>query len=315
MPSYSSFQLSEPPASSSTTSSSSSDDIPEPASAAAAAATKTVVTIPAKEAIQQEPAVKFPETREALDVTAKFFYLPPPPSSDGGDARGNNGEAGHHPLALDPAWIQESLDQLRVATGLSDIDTFIISIPGLVFDEDLSAGCATDAHSRTNGEVRFNPSEDDLDSQITRVWKAASQNKHIKSLGVSEFSLARLRWLLQKGQAETAAAAATETTSDPSTTHQQPQLQQDQKRKFTIGITSSSFRKPRVGQINLRESCDVPSDLVDFAKKQGIDLLVHSDCSGECDACDRPRGRKRAWRRRRRRIAGLSIFVVLTTSV
>lgn len=272
VPSYSCFQSS----SSSSTGKHLGNGTPPTTSTSenGAASSATIVTIPARDAIQQEPAVTFPETREALDVTAKFFYLPPAPSDDG---KVSGDQEAHHPLTLDPAWISESLEQLRVATGLSDIDTFIISIPGLVFDEDLSAGCATDTDSRTNGEVKFNPSEDDLDTQITKVWRAASSNTHIKSLGVSEFSLARLRWLLEQG--ESAPAHANADKDGAAQTQTQTQTQTPTQKKLTTGITSSEFRKPRVGQINLRECCDVPADLVNFARKEDIELLVHSDCS------------------------------------
>lgn len=213
------------------------------------------VTIPAQQAIRQEPAVAFPETREALDVTAKFFYLP--------DAADEGKEASE--LSLDPSWIQESLEELKTATGLEDVDTFIISFPGLVFDEgkksskdaiaaawQASLHCCDDPHARTNGSVLSATSEDRIQSQISGVWKAASGNKHLKSLGVSEFSLDRLQWLV--GQAGD---------------------------KATTGITSTEFRKPRVGQVNTRNSCDVPSDLIEYAEKEDVELLVHNDCSGE----------------------------------
>jgi len=211
------------------------------------------VTIPAQEAIRQEPAVAFPETREALDVTAKFFYLPD--AADEGKAAAE--------LSLDPSWIQESLTELKTATGLEEVDTFIISFPGLVFDEGKKSAkeaeaaawqatlhCCDDPHARPNGSVLSGTSEDRIQSQISGVWKVASGNKHLKSLGVSEFSLERLQWLVGHGG-----------------------------EKATTGITSTDFRKPRVGQVNTRNSCDVPSDLIEYAKKEEVELLVHNDCS------------------------------------
>ncbi|KAK3685487.1 NADP-dependent oxidoreductase domain-containing protein [Podospora appendiculata] len=36
---------------------------------------------------------------------------------------------------------------------------------------------------------------------------------------------------------------------------------------------------PRVDQINIKNCCNVPPPLVKIAKEQGIDLLVHSDCT------------------------------------
>lgn len=37
--------------------------------------------------------------------------------------------------------------------------------------------------------------------------------------------------------------------------------------------------KPSVDQINLRDCCSVPKDLMALAKSQGVELLVHNDCS------------------------------------
>lgn len=37
--------------------------------------------------------------------------------------------------------------------------------------------------------------------------------------------------------------------------------------------------KPSVDQINLRDCCSVPKDLMAFAKSKGVELLVHNDCS------------------------------------
>ena len=197
-----------------------------------------VVTIPNREALHQEPIVRFSETREALDVTAKFFYLPGMGPED-------------KEVDLDPAWIQESLEQLQIATGLEDIDTFIISFPGLVFDQSLSQNGTDEGFGdkyEAEGYLR-----DGLASQqqILSAWKAASGNKHLKSLGVSEFSLERLQWLLGHGG-----------------------------EGKTTGVTSKSFRKPRISQINTRNCCNVPNDLISYAKHQDMDLWVHSDCTG-----------------------------------
>ncbi len=37
--------------------------------------------------------------------------------------------------------------------------------------------------------------------------------------------------------------------------------------------------RPAVNQINLKNCCNVPPPLAKLAKEQGIDLLVHSDCT------------------------------------
>jgi hypothetical protein len=241
-------------------------------------ASPAVVTVPAQDAIRQEPAVAFPETRQALDVTAKFFYLPPAAAP-----RADSMEPGPDEAAaiFDPSWIHESLRELKRATGLEEIDTFIISFPGLVFDERpiASASASTpaststsapapaapvelpawargcdDPHARPSGSLLpHSLSESALQSAISRVWAAASGNTHLKSLGVSEFSKDRLQWLVRQSG-----------------------------RDATTGVTSTQFRRPRVGQINTRSGCDVPRDLIEFAKEEDVELWVHSDCSGGC---------------------------------
>lgn len=37
--------------------------------------------------------------------------------------------------------------------------------------------------------------------------------------------------------------------------------------------------KPRVDQINIKNCCNVPPPLVELAKKEGVELFVHSDCT------------------------------------
>lgn len=246
---------------------------------ASARSTPAYVTIPAQDTIRQEPAVAFPETREALDVTAKFFYLPPSdysPSSNGTSSSGTGTSSSATSLydSLDPAWINESLEQLRIATGLTEVDTFIISFPGLTFDNSLNGeDCCDDENARTNGTSSSSSiiqNEDKVRENIIKVWKEASKNKHLLSLGVSEFSLDRLHWLLDQAKSE---EGKNGTNADGNDTGSSTG------RAGTTGITSTRFRKPRVCQVNTRNRCDVPSELVQFAKEENVDLLVHADCS------------------------------------
>lgn len=224
------------------------------------------LTIPAQEAIRPEPAVAFAETRSSLDVTAKFFYLPPGdsslPPSPISSSSSTNGSSIYD--SLDPAWIAESLEQLCIATGLTEVDTFIISFPGLTFDEKATEDCCDDQNARTNGtsaQANIVPDEESVRRNVLKVWQGASSNTHLLSLGVSEFSQARLKWLLDE--------AKTVSSSSPDA------------KAGTSGITSTRFRKPRVCQLNTRNRCDVPTSFVKFAKQEDVDLLVHSDCSGK----------------------------------
>lgn len=244
--------------------------IPPPASTSATDHdTPAYVTIPAQDTIRQEPSVAFPETRGALDVTAKFFYLPPSDYSPSSVTNDNGSPSTSLYDSLDPAWINESLEQLRVATGLTEVDTFIISFPGLTFDNSANGeDCCDDANARTNGANPLVQDEEAVRTSILKIWKEASKNKHLLSLGVSEFSLDRLHWLLDQAKKEDADSEK-DSADDGSSG-----------RAGTTGITSTRFRKPKVCQVNTRNRCDVPSELVEFAREEDVDLLVHADCSG-----------------------------------
>jgi hypothetical protein len=240
------------------------------------------LTIPSQDSIRQEPAVAFPETREALDVTAKFFYLPP---SDYSQSSSSSSSSIYD--SLDPAWINESLEQLAIATGLTEVDTFIISFPGLTFDDRTTDDCCDDSNARTNngsngtGAIMQDQDKSIVKKNILKIWKEASKNTHLSSLGVSEFSLDRLRWLLNEGKNESTnvnANAGADASSSGDTTKQATNSHTG--RAGTTGITSTRFRKPRVCQVNTRNRCDVPSEMVQYAKEEDVDLLVHSDCSG-----------------------------------
>lgn len=257
--------------------------IPPPSSSTNADNTPAFVTIPAQDSIRQEPAVAFPETREALDVTAKFFYLPPSEYSPSSSTFANDSSAAGSasPIydALDPAWMSEALEQLCVATGLTEVDTFIISFPGLTFDNSVNGeDCCDDTNARTNNNNSIVKDEDAIRRNVIKVWKEASKNKHLLSLGVSEFSLDRLKWLLEQAKEE-----ESELTKDKeasiSASNDMLSEETESGRANTTGITSTRFRKPRVCQVNTRNRCDVPAELVEFAKEENVDLLVHSDCS------------------------------------
>lgn len=45
------------------------------------------------------------------------------------------------------------------------------------------------------------------------------------------------------------------------------------------GILEKAEVRPTVDQINVRDCCVVPKPLILFAKKEGIELLTHSDCT------------------------------------
>lgn len=255
--------------------------IPPPASPNAND-TPAYVTIPAQDSIRQEPSVAFPETREALDVTAKFFYLPPSDysptpstSKDGSLAHGSTAASVYD--SLDPVWMNEALEQLRIATGITEIDTFIISFPGLTFDDAVNGeDCCDDANARTNGSNSIAKDEDAIRRNVLKVWKEASKNKHLLTLGVSEFSLDRLRWLLGQAKEEESDAGR---TKEAVVDGEIAKSSTASGRANTTGITSTRFRKPRVCQVNTRNRCDVPPELVEFAKEEDVELLVHADCS------------------------------------
>lgn len=101
--------------------------------------------IPAPESLER---TSLESAREDLDVTAKFFYLAPEPSS-----------CSLHALPPLPAsWARDALDRLNEATGLAEVDTFILSFPGIIYPEDATNGAngcggCDDENARSAGGV------------------------------------------------------------------------------------------------------------------------------------------------------------------
>lgn len=88
-----------------------------------------------------------------LDVTAKFFYLSPPSSQD-------------PKVRFDPAWTTEAAAELERATGLDSIDTMIVSLPGLTYDDTPIRNCESDLHAaETTPPV--------TDDEVLDIWRVS----------------------------------------------------------------------------------------------------------------------------------------------
>ncbi|GAA95270.1 hypothetical protein E5Q_01926 [Mixia osmundae IAM 14324] len=191
------------------------------------------------------------EQRDSLDITAKFFYLNPHTSSS----------IPH----LDPEWVEQAVQQFTLATGLNEIDLLILSLPGVVYDEDdPDGGCLENKKRREKGETSGlfqqldERGQEDVFARLRPVWESMSTNPSLRSLGLSEFSSARMkRFLLDE--------LPTYTVPPP--------------RSAPASGEIMSIRRPRVNQINLRDCCSVSPEDMAIMKDNKIDLLTHSDCS------------------------------------
>lgn len=185
-------------------------------------------------------------TEEAAeyDVTAKLFYLPSiPPARRCEHTR----EA-----------VELVLEELHVPA----IDLLIVSFPGISFDADDeeesdaedeggAAVAAAVAGGAGQGEANGASHVDDIDTMVD-AWRTL-EDLHakglIRKLGLAEFGSHRLSRFLR--------------------------------RTSTAATTANEARKgvrPSVDQINVRDCCVVPKQLILYARQEGIELLTHNDC-------------------------------------
>lgn len=156
------------------------------------------------------------EEKDQYDITLKLFFLP---SSNAEERESQMREA-----------LQLVLEELHMPS----IDLFIVSFPGIYFDESDNSP----ERVATRGPLESEPEA--LQDQITawRVLEELHKEGLVKRLGVAEFGHDRLEAFL-----------------------------------------SLTTTRPNVNQINLRDCCSVPKDLLALAKFNKVELLVHNDCS------------------------------------
>lgn len=154
------------------------------------------------------------DDRSEYEITVKLFFLP-----DGASSRGQ--EPREH--------IRSAVDEVRKTLGVDSIDLLILSFPEITLD-------AEDTETFEAAEL----------DAIVRIYTAAAElltSGAVNSLGIAEFSAARLQQLCE------------------------------------VPAIASKSALPTVNQINLKDCCVMPRDLIIYAKKMEIKLFTHGDAS------------------------------------
>lgn len=136
--------------------------------------------------------------------------------------------------------VDEAIGAVLEALGIPAVELFIMSFPGIALDAD-------DTDAFTAQELDDIAATYSAAEQLVRAGRA-------KALGVAELSAAKLKQLCDR----VAAAAPTPASTD-------------------AGVSGGV--KPAVDQINLKDCCVMPRDLVSYAKAEGIKLYTHGDAS------------------------------------
>lgn len=204
------------------------------------------------------------EPRKAYDITAKLFFLPTTPVSQRG------------------TYAREAISLVLTELGVPSLDLLIISFPGFSFDaedddeddeiedEELvdirterndqgaNGAGATDGHSvLKNGVSSSSTATEDRDILASYRDIAAALNPPTGDpvaarLGVAEFGARRLERFLRA-------------LDEGDSVKEQGQ--------------QAKLPKPSVDQLNVRDCCVVPRTLIQLARREGVELLTHNDCT------------------------------------
>lgn len=196
-------------------------------------------TVWAPRATDDEGRDGLKEDRSGYDITAKLFYLVSQPSTD---------------ASTRAEYTEDALGMVRDVLGTDKVDLCIVSFPGVYFDANDEASNASNVTDCDSGDDAVAQQEETRSFVETfAVLEKLVHDGRIGRIGLSEFGTARLTKLFAG-------------------------LEQQQKDKEgRIGPTSRI--KPRVVQINVRDCCVVPKELIRYAKRQEIELLTHNDCA------------------------------------
>ena len=137
------------------------------------------------------------------------------------------------------AHTKEAVELVLKELGVDSIDLLIVSFPNIVFDADDESEEEEFADANAPVEGGENAPEDM--ATMLQTWRTIEELHH-------------------KGVVDRLGLAEFGTG----------RLQQ---------ILAEAKVRPSVDQINVRDCCVVPKPLILFAKKEGIELLTHSDCT------------------------------------
>ncbi|KAF8417833.1 hypothetical protein EV426DRAFT_720943 [Tirmania nivea] len=152
---------------------------------------------------------------------------------------------------------QHTLDAVKLvceALGVGRIDLLNVAFPGVGFDAEDEVPKDTTTSSPSEEEV-----DEETKSFLTTYHTLESlvHSNLISRIGLSEFGSARLSRLLRGLGFPPCTTSTTSTTT--TTTNNPPRV------------------RPSVVQINVRDCCVVPRELIQYAKREGIQLLTHND--------------------------------------
>jgi glutamate--cysteine ligase regulatory subunit len=133
---------------------------------------------------------------------------------------------------------KEAVDLVLKELGVDSIDLLIVSFPNIVFDADDESSEDDEEDVPQTSPATIEGTPEDIPTML-QTWRTI-ENLHSKGI-VSKLGLA-----------EFGTSRLTK-------------------------ILSAAKVRPSVDQINVRDCCVVPKPLILFAKKEGIELLTHSD--------------------------------------
>jgi len=163
---------------------------------------------------------------------------------------------------------QHTLDAVKLvceALGVGRIDLLIVAFPGVGFDADDEVP-RDDTIAEEQVEV-----DEETKSFLTTypTLESLVRSNLISRIGLSEFGSSRLSRLLRGLGFSPSTTTSTTNTNTTTTTNSSPPRV-----------------RPSVVQINVRDCCVVPRELIHYAKREGIQLLTHNDSAEVLTASD-----------------------------
>ncbi|KAL8418468.1 hypothetical protein RB594_001890 [Gaeumannomyces avenae] len=184
------------------------------------------------------------EEAAQYDITVKLFFLPAGPTGSSGSGSGCNDDD-------DPLARRQALAAARAGYAREALDLVLRELGGAPSVDLLIVsfpGMSFDGDCEWEADKANAAQGDDDDEAAT--WRAVADELHtrrglVRRLGIAEFGSEKLARFLKRVGAGADPAAP----------------------------------RPSVDQINIKNCCNVPPPLLKLARAQGIELLVHSDCT------------------------------------
>ncbi|KAF2272528.1 uncharacterized protein EI97DRAFT_426260 [Westerdykella ornata] len=190
------------------------------------------------------------EPRDAYDITVKLFYLPNIPA---------------YKRCLQT---REAIDLVLRELGTTSIDLLIVSFPGISFDADDEDSSDSDLEADIDVVSPKEPTPDS--TTITTSSSSSSSSTPATGSDDQESPPEDIPTMLQTWH--------TLETLHASGLVSKLGIAEFGCQRLAKFLPHTRVR-PSVNQINVRDCCVVPKPLILFAKKEGIELLTHNDCT------------------------------------